>query len=407
MPATDSSGRAKPPTRRGSRLDVRAWWLRNGWRERIAVVGVIVIAIGSVVNFALGTETIHYTGTFVATGSMSTPRAGATATLLPDGRVLIAGGTSGPGASTALASAEIYDLRSGTFTPTGSMAAPRTNAGALALPDGRVLIAGGFGVDGSGAAVVLATAELFNPATGTFATTGSMSVQRALASMVLLADGRILVAGGESGSSRGTTELASAEIYDPGTGTFSATGSMHVSREAASAALLPDGQVLVAGGSTSSDAAGGAVTATAELFNPATGTFSTTGSMASGLARRSAALTLFGTVLLVGGLGPNAGAGTTSTDVYDPTTRTFLAAAPMHTARIAANLVTLVDGNLLVAGGPGPAELFDLDKGTFSTTGTMLQPRVGATATILPRGEVLFAGGTVDGAPVASAELYH
>jgi hypothetical protein len=360
----------------------------------------------SIVNLALGPETIRYTGMFAMAGSMSTARSGATATLLPNGRVLLAGGISGGDASTILSSAELFDLDRGGFVSTGSMAQRRTDGVAVALADGRVLIAGGHGLNGMGELEPLASAELYDPATGAFTATGSMQVPRVFFSMVLLADGRVLVAGGLTGSGDKVSTVDSAELYSPKSGTFAATGNLFIAREAAAAALLPDGRVLVAGGAVS-DPTGGHLTATAELYNPVTGTFAKTGSMAIELADRSATLLIDGEVLVAGGHGDgDLRNGSTSVELYDLATGTFATIAPMVQSRVLPNLIDLVDGTVLVAGGPGPAELFDFDKRTFSATGAMLQPSFGATATILRRGEVLFAGGSAGTNPTAFAELY-
>ena len=162
-------------------------------------------------------------GTFTATGSMIAARAGHSATLLPDGKVLIAGGYQKAGVLLlALASAELYDPSSGTFTATGSMVTARGVHTATLLADGRVLIAGGFASFGSG--VALTNAELYDPSAGTFTATSDMAAARQWHTATLLNNGKVLIAGGYSTGNR--IDLASAELYDPSTGTFSATSDM-------------------------------------------------------------------------------------------------------------------------------------------------------------------------------------
>jgi Galactose oxidase, central domain/Kelch motif len=384
-------------------------WLRRRWqrtsaRYRVAWVVGVVVGIGLIANLVLHRPPITYAGTFVATGAMTTPRQGATATLLPDGRVLIAGGTpDGTGTST-LRSAELYDPAQGTFSPTGSMTVARVDATAVLLPDGRVLVAGGE-VLTDAATAKMSSAELYDPRTGTFSATGSMTAARQSCSLTLLADGRVLVAGGWDEHAR--MDLASAELYDPNTGTFTATGSMHVGRSAMAAALLPGGSVLVAGGAITIDANTGSDTASAELYDPRTGAFTTTGDMPTALASRSATLLINGRILVSGGRGvPDFLDGSPSADVYDPMNGTFTPTGSMARPRVRPTAIGLVDGKVLVAGGPGPAELYDPIQGVFTPSGSMVQPRDGGTATILADGQVLIAGGTVGITPISSAELF-
>lgn len=204
----------------------------------------------------LSAASVPSSGTFTLTGSMATARAKNTATLLRDGRVLIAGGAKGSG---DLASAELYDPASGTFSRTGSMAAARDDQTATLLTDGRVLIAGGN--NGSGD---LASAELYDPTSRTFSPTGSMDTVRELDTATLLPDGRVLIAGGAAIANGGAYEtLTSAELYDPSTGRFGLTGSLTTPRWTATATLLPDGRVLIAGGGNDS-----IVVASADLYQP-------------------------------------------------------------------------------------------------------------------------------------------
>jgi hypothetical protein len=179
------------------------------------------------------------------------------ATLLSDGRVLVAGGEGNSGST---ASAELYDPETGTFSATGSMATVRGWPSATLLSGGRVLVVGGPGDCTASGCKDLDSAELYDPKTGAFVPTGSMTWARTRAMATLLSDGRVLIAGGVGG----TSGLASAEIYSPATGSFSPTGSMATVRESGpTATLLPDGRVLIAGGYQ-----GNTGIASAEIYTP-------------------------------------------------------------------------------------------------------------------------------------------
>ena len=187
--------------------------------------------------------------TFANTGSLAAARVVHTATLLPNGKVLVAGGSGNSG---FFASAELYDPASGTWTATGSLAAARQTHTATLLPNGKVLVTGGL--NGSN----LTSAELYDPASGTWTTTGSLAAARYRHTATLLPSGKVLVAGGTGNSGY----LASAELYDPASGTWAATGSLATARYLHTATLLPNGKVLVAGGQ-----ADGAYLASAELYD--------------------------------------------------------------------------------------------------------------------------------------------
>ena len=241
-------------------------------------------------------------------GSMSTAREGAVAASLPDGRVLVAGGNE---KDDIYSSAEIFDPATGTFTSegVGAMVSPRSRAVAASLPDGRVLIAGGA----NGPA--LATAEIFDPETGIFSAAGigAMTVARANAAAAVLGDGRVLIAGGSNFSVN--FDSASAEVFDPATGTFSSAGigSMSVERVFPVAAPLADGRVLVAGGAGSSGEGGGGWYSSAEIFDPITNTFSTQaiGKMTTPRSLAVASPLADGRVLLAGGYRSSGGSGST------------------------------------------------------------------------------------------------
>jgi hypothetical protein len=285
---------------------------------------------------------------------------------LGDGRVLITGGREQrPNGMTVLRSqaAEIYESDPNRFTPTGSMSDARAGHTATLLNDGRVLVVGG--IDASDGFDNLATAELYDPATAKFTPTGSVAQGRAHHTATLLNDGRVLIAGGYGG---GTLSLKSAEIYDPATGRFTATGSMAVARRDATATLLTNGLVLIAGGL---DQYATSALASAELYDPATGRFTATGSMAA--ARSSfASMGLEDGRVLVGGGKNTAGSALKSAEAYDPGTGKFSPAGSM-TAAGAFTAVWLKDTRALFVASGG-LSLSDPAVGTFSPVGAPAGP---------------------------------
>jgi len=300
---------------------------------------------GTFVQYGLSSAELYNpaNGTFSTTGSLNTGRYGHTATLLNNGKVLIAGGTNN---STALASAELYDPATGKFTSTGSLSCACGYSATL-LPTGTVLFSGGF--DGTNA---VSTAELYNPTSGTFASTGSLNVARAGSSSTLLGNGKVLVAGGVyyTGVIPYTAVahyLASAELYDPASGTFTLTGSLHTARSGQSATLLKNGNVLLAAGQNDNTQNSGYLSS-AELYSPATGKFTVTGSLNTPRILHTAHLLSSGQVLIVAGnhFGPLA-----SAELYDPTSGTFSNTASLNTPRQGHAAALLTNGQVLAAGG--------------------------------------------------------
>jgi hypothetical protein len=346
------------------------------------------------VSAAQGFNLQVYAHGFGATGSMATARVAATATLLNTGKVLVAGGTDPSGK--ALASAELFDPAIGTFSATGSMATARDNFAAALLPSGKVLVAGGLDSSGN----PLASAEVYDPAAGTFLpTTGSMVIARASHTATLLNTGKVLIAGWGN---------AIAELFDPSAGTFTQTGSMVLARTSHTATLLSDGRVLIAGGIGASQQ----MLAEAELYNPASGSFSQTlGSLATGRDWHTATLLKDGTVLVTGGL-DSTGKATATAELFNLTNQSFTPAkGNMGTPRAFQTAGLLKDGTVLVTGGNdgtstiATTEVYDPTAGTFSPTGSMVSTRQSHTATLLNDGTVLVTGGT-NGTALATAELY-
>jgi WD40 repeat protein len=320
---------------------------------------------------------------------MTTTRRSHTATLLTNGKVLVAGGYN----VNPTANAELYDPGTGQWAATGNMTTARLWHTATLLPNGKVLVAGGSG-DG-----VLASAELYDPTTGQWTATGSMATARLWHTATLLPNGKVLVA---AGADEGFIVLSSAELYDPATGLWTATGSMTTARVDHTATLLPNGKVLVAGGSGAS----------AELYDPTTGQWTVTGSMTTTRVDHTATLLPNGEVLVAAGVDDNPTV-LSSAELYNPATEQWTATGSMITARYWHTATLLPNGKVLVAAGfnlginLSSAELYDPSTGLWTATGSMTTARIDHTATLLPNGKVLVTAGVDDTFTVlASAELY-
>jgi len=372
-------------------------------------------------------------GTWAATGSLATARSSHTATLISNRppacqpncrKVLVAGGVGSNGLP--LASAELFDLGSGTWTPTGALATARSSHTATLLSNGSILVVGGMGASQQ----PLAGAELFSPATGTWTATAPLATARTAHTATLLADGKVLVAGGVG---PGGQPLASAEVYDPaansGAGAWTPTGSLNDARTAQSATPLgdeisgsSDRRVLVAGGT----GPGGSPLASAEIYNPQSGSWTRTGSLADPRALHTAALLPDGKVVVAGGSG-TAGR-LASAELFSPAAGTWAPTGSLAAPRSVHRATVLLDGRVLLTGGSGPAgqplptaELYSPSLGDrWEPTASMAGARSAHTATLLLNGDVLVAGGhtTFDfflsagpgccnTAPLATAERYH
>ncbi|RKI74024.1 hypothetical protein D7X55_03710 [Corallococcus sp. AB049A] len=321
------------------------------------------------------------------TGSLAKVRAQIPHTRLLDGRVLVAGGMEFndiflPQGKPYHATAELYDPKTGTWSFTGSMNQIRDLATAERLANGQVLVAGGHENNTVQTRTVHATAELFDPATGTWSYTGSMAWPRYKAVSVVLGDGRVLVAGGVNLQS--TTDMLTAEVYSPATGSWTSTGALGAKVQRL--ALLPDGRVL-----------GVAAGVNAQVYTPATNAWTSLGALPTGQGTEAVVALADGRVLLAGGSG-----GTVQkSSLFDPTTNTFTATGSMVTGRVNPGAVRLPDGTVLVSGGTSSGtgilstvERYTPATGTWSADAPMLAIRVTHGSVVLDSGAVLMSSGS-------------
>lgn len=368
-----------------------ALFTKRNWTARALRLGMIGVTLAISM---LGSQKISASE---ATGPLITARYAHTATRLPDGQILVAGGHTVSGSiSSMTARAEIYNPSTGVFSSIGSLVTARGEHAAASLLDGRVLVVGGLGFSGGGA-IRLASTEIYDPATATWTVTGTMGTARRTPIALTLRDGRVLIIGGDA-------TIVSCEIFDPATGSFSATGALTASRGDPAAVVLNDGRVLVAGGSLAS----GAYTSSAEIWDPATGIWSPTGSMIAARARVSTKLLMNGKVLVAGG--NSSVSFPRPAELYDPATATFTATGDLNIARTGAGAVLLDDGNIIVTGGTastwmteGSIERYDVITGTWRTVDWLLNARHSHTTSLLTNGKVLIAGGA---GPLSTAEIF-
>jgi Galactose oxidase, central domain len=334
-------------------------------------------------------------GTFSLTGEIDPARQYQTATLLPNGKVLVAGGY-GSGGVGWLIDCQLYDPQKGVFIETGRLSTRRDAHTATLLSNGKVLVAGGEEVNERGFSVLLASAELYDPGSGLFSLTGSMVTGRELHTATMMSNGKVLIAGGED--ARGYA-VARAETYDPAMSAFVPTGSMGVGRYGHTATALPGGDVLIAGGERIDEDGFDIALSSAEIYDPTTGRFHPTGSMRVARKHHTATVLRDGQVLLAGGEDNN-GHALESAELYNPGSGTFRTTGRMMNAHDSGTATLLGDGNVLVAGGfsgasgvTAAAELYEPGSGRFVDTGIMHIAREFFTATLMSDGRVLMVGG--------------
>jgi hypothetical protein len=386
--------------------------------------------------FTLSASSVAFAAGLRSAAPMHHSRAFQSATLLSDGQVLIAGGFSIEVAFTPppphlihppfLTSAELYNPRTGHWSETGSLHTSRAAQMATLLRNGRVLVAGGENEGGA-----INSAELYNPRTGMWSVTGSMNEPRSDGIVTLLEDGRVLVAGGAHGQFPNLVISNTAELYNPSTGTWTMTEKMHTARVDATATVIQRGEgdegegdkggnagahlILVAGGADAT----GVATATAEIYNARTGHWSLTGSMNE--ARSDGVGVLLseeGRVLVAGGApnGFETGPYKSTAELYDIESGTWSKTGSMANARNEAESAILLDNGLVfVSGGHfapnmqgDTAETYKPETGTWSSVGTLSNKRAGHTTTLLRNGTVLIAGGLnhEGGSANSSVDIY-
>jgi hypothetical protein len=360
------------------------------------------------------TKILSGVDSWAVTGSLATARNYHTATLLQDGSVLVTGGVNG---ATTFASAERYVPGTETWTPAGSMSVPRAGHTATMLPNGKVLVVGG---QNHATNALYNSTELYDPVTNSWSAGPFLpNGVRAYHSAVRLASGKVLITAGVF-QWPDCTYRADSLLYDAGTNAWTATGSLNLRRSNATATLLANGKVLLAGGPQNNCPTPNVGLNEAEIYDPAAGigTWTVTGNLSVSRYSNFIAALPNGKALLAGGVSSTGF--TASADLYNPATGTFSLTGSLSQARATSGgtgdngaTVVLPNGKVLVAGGHDngsrftTTELFDPISGTWTAAASLNTGRSHNTATLLFDGRVLVVGGnTVTGAPLASAELY-
>lgn len=350
--------------------------------------------------------------TWSASASLTTARLYPGATLLQSGKILIVGGSSSSTSSYALATAEILDSEgSPSWNFIQESLASRTSHASSTLGNGKILFSGGFLGN-----IPLKTCILFDPATGTLTQTGDLNTGRALHQAVVLADGRVLAVGGVTHPTNNSI-LTSAELYDPATGTWTNTGSVALARAKSVAVLMSTGKVLLTGGQT--DRQNSIQTRATEVYDPATGLWSAAPDMQDPRVGHDAIELSNGKILVAGGYcGPSNCANPANvsysidSELFDPVTETWSLGPSLSTAHYGIKLIGLQNGKILIAGGYGvvQSELYDPVANAWSITGSVSNQRMNYTLGLYPDGKALLLGGyTGSGLPttlILPVEIY-
>jgi N-acetylneuraminic acid mutarotase len=364
----------------------------------VTVLGLIGAAT-SVPRSASVTSIQTPTPTWTLTGNLNTGRDSQTATLLLNGKVLVAGGNNSNG---TLKSAELYNPESGTWSNTGDLTTSRAFHTATLLANGKVLIAGGFTCAPPPASCSqLTSAELYDPANGTWSTTGSLNTARDSHTATMLQNGKVLAVGGFLGDGG----LSEAELYDPATGIWNITGNLNVGRYVHTATLLQNGKVLVTGGYDNSCGSDDCPSlGSAELYDPVTATWTLTDDLHTGRSSHTAVRLVDGKILVAGGFNFPNETSLNSAELYDPAAGTWTASGDLNSHRVFQAATLLPNGKILVAGGfntdnampniLSSAELYDPATGLWSNTASLNIPRRFHSETLLLNGKVLVVGGS-------------
>jgi len=354
---------------------------------RAVFLGLLVCGLMSAQSHRVArAEIFAATGAWESITAMNVARKSHTVTLLQDGRLLAAGGMDGSNQS--LKSAELYDPATGRWTLTGELNEARSAHSAALLKDGRVLVVG------------LQSAETYDPTTGKWTLTGDMSLKNGPGSYenvpaILLADGKVLVAGGRSGSL--SFARAGAELFDPATGKWSLTSSLTLPRYGYAAALLPNGKVLVAGGINRLENQ-----LVAEIYDPVAGKWAQTASLKFPRVNSTAITLPNGTVLLVGGANTDTGR---EAEIYNPINETWSFTGNLNFSGSQVASALLPGGKVLRVG--THSEIYDTENGRWTIMAEPLSGRSGHTLTAMANGKAVAVGGIGGNTTVRSAELFN